>query len=161
MKARLLAGAALAVLLGIVLPARGSDAVSIAEAVAGMKEHTVLAAAIAESGEYKALKGPGPLTLFAPTDAAFKKLDDETIKKLATDKDQLKQLLRAHVVSEKFAGADLKKFGGKELKPIQGAAFKVEDTKDGLKVGGAKVVGEVVCGNGTIFVIDAVLIPAK
>jgi uncharacterized surface protein with fasciclin (FAS1) repeats len=161
MKARLLAGVALAVLVGFALPGRGSDTVSIAEAVAGMKEHTVLAAAIAESGEYKALKGPGPFTLFAPTDAAFKKLDDGTIRKVATDKDQLKQLLRAHVVSGKFAGTDLKKFDGKEVKTLSGSAFKVEDTKDGLKVGGAKVVGEVVCGNGTIFVIDAVLTPPK
>ncbi len=123
-----------------------------------MKDHTILFVAVTEAKDGATLKGQGPYTLFAPTDAAFKKLDDATIKKLATDKDIVKTLLRAHLAVGNLTATDLKKLTGKQVRTLQGNALKLEDTKDGLRVGEAKVTGgSIACSNGVIHIIDAVL----
>jgi uncharacterized surface protein with fasciclin (FAS1) repeats len=164
MKVRLFAGVVLAAVLGGVLPgtrAPASDTSSIYDTLALMKDHSVLFVAVTEAKEVGTLKGPGPFTLFAPTDAAFKKLDAATIKKIATDKETVKQLLRSHLMSGKLTADDLRKLDGKEQRTLQGGALKVESGKDGLRIGGVKVTeGEVRCSNGVIHVIDVVL-PAK
>ena len=162
MKARLFTGVALVAILCSVPEAPASDAPSIYETLTLMKEHSVLSVAVTEAKEAAALKAQGPFTLFAPTDAAFKKLDAAAVKALATDREAVRRLLRAHLVTGKLTAGDLKKLAGKEVRTLQGGALKVEDAKDGLRVGGAKVtVTDVQCGNGVIHVIDAVLPTAK
>jgi uncharacterized surface protein with fasciclin (FAS1) repeats len=166
MKGNLFAGVALAALAGLFAsghaPAPASDATSIYETLATMKEHTILYVGVKEADEIKTLKGTGPFTLFAPTDAAFKKLDDATIKTIATDKAAVKKLLRAHLVVGKFTAEDLSKLGGKNLSTLQNTVLKVEATKDGLRVGGAKLVTtDIPCSNGVIHVVDVVLPVAK
>jgi uncharacterized surface protein with fasciclin (FAS1) repeats len=163
MKVRILSAVVLAVLVGAAVPhdAPAADTASIYDTLALMKDHSILSVAVTEAKEAPTLRGPGPYCLFAPTDAAFKKLDDATIKKLATDKETVKQLLQAHLVKGKLTAVDLKTHAGKDLSTLQGGALKVEDTKDGLRVGGAKVVTDVRCSNGVIHVIDAVLPGAK
>ncbi|QJW97428.1 fasciclin domain-containing protein [Frigoriglobus tundricola] len=160
MKVRLFAAGALAALIGLTAPRSGpaADTSSIYETLKLMQNHTVLFVATTEAKEAETLKGDGPHTLFAPTDAAFKRLDDATIKKIATDKDTVKQLLRSHLVSGKRMAADLKKLDGMDLRTLRGNALKVEDAKDGLRVGGAKLVdADIRCSNGVIHVIDTVL----
>ena len=160
MKVKLFAAVALAALLGLVVPVPtpASDRPTISEALAGMKDHTVLHIAVAEAKEDATLKGAGPLTLFAPTDAAFRKLDDATIMKIATDKETVKQLLRAHLVKGKLLVDDLKALDGKEERTLGGTALKVRDAKDGLRVGEAKITdAPILCSNGVIHVIDVVL----
>jgi uncharacterized surface protein with fasciclin (FAS1) repeats len=130
---------------------------TIAETVAASKDHTILLTALKEVGLFDTLKGKGPLTLFAPTDAAFKKLGDDTLKKIVADKTLLKKILLAHSVSGKTLSAkDLAALDGRELN-----GFRVS-AKDGLKIGDAKVTTpDLRCGNGVIHVIDTVLVPAK
>jgi hypothetical protein len=161
-------------------PAPASDSSSIYDTLASMKDHTILSVAIKEAGEVGMLNGTGggscesecsgeppkieqaKYTLFAPPDSAFKKLDDATIKQLATDRAAVKRLVRAHLVVGKLTVEDLKKLDGKEIRTLQGGALKVENPKDGLRVGGAKIAtANVQCSNGVIHVIDAVLPVAK
>src|SRR4051812_33966512 len=159
MKARLLAAALLAALLGLALPGRtpAADTASIYNTLALMKGHAILYVAVTEAKEVAALKGDAQYTLFAPTDEAFKKLDDATIKKIASDNDAVRQMLRAHLVAGKLPSDKLKEF-----RTLNGTALKVSSAKDGLRVGGAKVVvTDVPCSNGVIHVVDAVLPFAK
>jgi uncharacterized surface protein with fasciclin (FAS1) repeats len=163
MRAKLFTTVALvgAVALGGV-PAPASDVGSIYDTLALMKDHTVLTVAIKEADEVANLKGQEQYTLFAPTDAAFKKLDEATIKSLATDKAAVKRFVRAHVVPGKVTVEGLKELSGKELRTLQGGDLSVSGAKDGLRVGGAKIVsGNVLCSNGVIHVIDTVLPVAK
>jgi len=152
--------ASFAVLVGLIAAtatrAADEDA-SVADTLVASKEHTALLTALKEAGLFAALGGKGSVTLFAPTDAAFKKLGDDTLMKMAADKDYLKRLVAGHVVTGKALSAkDLAALDGRELN-----GFKVS-AKDGLKIGDAKVTKrDVRCGNGVVHVIDAVLVPAK
>jgi uncharacterized surface protein with fasciclin (FAS1) repeats len=161
MKGRLFATAALATLIGFALPGRSPavDTSSIYDTLRLMDNHTILYVAVTEAKEVAALKGEDQkLTLFAPTDEAFKKLDDDTIKKIATDKEAVRRLLRAHLMMGKLPTDKLKELDGKEMRTLQGNALRVTNGKDGLRVGGAKLaMSEVQCSNGVIHVIDMVL----
>lgn len=123
--------------------------------------NTLLAAATA-AGLVDALKGDGPLTLFAPTDEAFAALPAGTVESLLLpeNKDQLVAILTYHVVPGKVMASDL---AGKTLsaETLNGASVAVDGT-DGVVVGGAKVIkADVKASNGVIHVIDKVLIPAS
>ncbi len=128
---------------------------TVADIVAGSKDHTILLTAVKEAGLVETLKGKGPFTVFAPTDAAFKALGEVTIKKVLDDKDLLKKILLAHVIVGKQAKAqDVLKLNGQEVN-----GFKI-DTSDGVKIGDAKVIkADLLAGNGVVHVIDKVLIP--
>jgi uncharacterized surface protein with fasciclin (FAS1) repeats len=149
--------AALAVVLAPAAARTADQYKTVADAVAASKGHTILLTALQEAGVFDTLKGKGPLTLFAPTDAAFKKIDDDTLKKIVADKTLLKKILLAHVVTGKALSAkDLTGLEGRELN-----GFRVS-AKGGLKVGDAKVTtADLQCGNGVVHVIDAVLVPTK
>ena len=145
--------------LAVFAPGRAlaSDSPSIYEALAAMKTHTILHTAVKEAGEIATLKGSGQYTLFAPTDAAFKAINGNLLKKIATDKATVKALLSAHLVKGKYTTEELKKLAGKELETLLGTLLKVEELKDGFRVGGAKlVVTNVQCGNGVIHIVDVV-----
>lgn len=139
-------------------PAPAADTASIYDTLADSKDHTILFTAIKEAGEATTLKGDAMYTLFAPPDTAFKKLDDATVRKLATDKDTVKRMIRAHVVIGKFSTDELKKAAGKGIATLAGNKLAVEELKDGFKVGGAKLTeSNIACSNGTIHVVDTVL----
>ncbi|MCS6864155.1 MAG: fasciclin domain-containing protein [Gemmataceae bacterium] len=159
MKVRLMAATVAAGMM-IAVSARADDAKTIAEIVAGSKDHTILLKAVTEAGLVDTLKGKGPFTIFAPTDEAFKKLGDETIKKALADKDLLKKILLAHAVEGAVMAADVVKLDGKEVKTLQGTAFKVQVQGKNVTFGGAKVTkADVKASNGVIHVIDTVLMP--
>lgn len=133
------------------------DIVATAEA-AGFT--TLLAAAIA-ADLVDALKGDGPLTVFAPTNEAFAKLGDETIATLLKpeNKDQLAAILKYHVIAGKVKSKDL---AGKttEAETLNGTV--TVNGMDGVMVNNAKVItADVKASNGIIHVIDTVLIPAE
>lgn len=160
MKARMFAVAALAALIGFALPGRtpAADTSSIYTTLGLMDDHTILYVAVTEAKEAAALKSESQFyTLFAPTDEAFKKLDDATIQKIASDKETVRQLLHAHLVAGKFPTDKLKEHEGKDLRTLQGTALRITNPKDGLRVGGAKIITDRQCSNGFIYVIDAVL----
>ncbi len=119
-----------------------------------------LVAAVKAAGLVDALKGPGPLTVFAPTDAAFAKLPAGTLDDLLKpeNKEKLKGILLYHVVSGKVMSTDLK--GTVKPATLQGATLTIVAGASGVTVNGANVAkADVVASNGVIHVIDAVVLP--
>jgi uncharacterized surface protein with fasciclin (FAS1) repeats len=138
--------------------ARGADPAKdiVATAVAA-GNFTTLAKALTAAGLVETLKGPGPFTVFAPTDEAFAKLPAGTLEGLLKDKAKLASVLTYHVVPGKVMAADVVKLS--EAKTVQGQAVKIS-TAGGVKVDNAKVVKtDIVASNGVIHVIDAVIVP--
>lgn len=126
--------------------------------------NTLLAAAQA-AGLVDALKGEGPFTVFAPTDAAFKKLEESKPGTIATlllpeSKDTLASILKYHVVPGKVMAADVVGLGnGTDVDTLQGQSFKL--TINGkVQVNEANVIQtDIECSNGVIHVIDSVILP--
>jgi uncharacterized surface protein with fasciclin (FAS1) repeats len=121
---------------------------------------TTLVAAVKAAGLVDALKGEGPLTVFAPTDAAFAALPAGTLDSLLKpeNKDQLTAILLYHVVPGKVMSADLK--GTVNAATLQGDTVEIVVSSSGVTVNGANVVkADVAASNGVIHVIDAVILP--
>ena len=119
-----------------------------------------LAAALAAAGLIETLKGAGPFTVFAPTDAAFAKVPQATIAELLKpeNKAKLTAILTYHVVAGNVRAADVVKL--KTAKTVQGQEVRI-DTTNGVQINDAKVLtSDIEASNGTIHVIDTVLIPA-
>jgi len=161
MKARLSAGGALAAMLAVASAAHAADEDNVADTVIANKNHTILATALKETGLVDVLKGKGPYTLFAPTDAAFKKLGDEKVQELIANKEQLKALVRNHIVEGKLTAADTAKRDGADIRTLGGATARVSVQDGKLRIGNATVIPpETKCSNGVVHAIDTVLIPA-
>jgi uncharacterized surface protein with fasciclin (FAS1) repeats len=132
-----------------------SDIVDTAVAAGSFK---TLAAALQAADLVETLKGKGPFTVFAPTDEAFAKLPPGTVEALLKDKEKLRAILTYHVVPGAVKAADVVKLDS--AKTVQGQSVSIDATDDGVKVNDAKVVkADVICSNGVIHVIDAVLLP--
>ena len=121
-----------------------------------------LAAALTAAGLIETLKGVGPFTVFAPTDAAFAALPAGTVESLLKPdaKAKLVQILTYHVVPGKVMSSDL---AGKSLAPatVEGSTVSVDATGAQVHVNTATVTtADVDCTNGVIHVIDKVLMPA-
>ena len=145
---------------------------NIVENAVNSKVHTTLVAAVKAAGLVETLEGPGPFTVFAPTNKAFDKLPKGTVESLVSpeNKDKLTAILTYHVVPGKLTASDLKKLvkegGGKaELKTVQGESLTVTAKGKSLDVTDSKgdvahvTTGDVIQSNGVIHVIDTVLIP--
>jgi len=119
-----------------------------------------LAAALTAAGLVDTLKGTGPFTVFAPTDAAFDKLPAGTVDALLKDVPKLKSILTYHVVSGKVMASDVMKLDGKTAKTVNGAELKIA-TQGGVTLNGCTHVTktDIDCTNGVIHVIDSVLMP--
>lgn len=161
MKAKLIAAFSLAALVFAVTPARAEEK-TIAEIVAGSKDHTILLALVKEAGLAETLSGKGEWTVFAPTDAAFKKIDKETLEKVKGDKELLKKILLTHAVKGTVPSGEVVKLDGKEVETLSGTKFKIAVDGKTVKVGDAKVTAvDLKASNGVVHVIDTVLMPAK
>jgi uncharacterized surface protein with fasciclin (FAS1) repeats len=131
---------------------------NIVETAIASGSFNTLVAAVQAAGLVETLSGPGPLTVFAPTDEAFAKLPAGTVEALLKDKPKLTAILTYHVVAGKVMAADVMKL--KSAKTVQGQDVSI-DTTDGVKVNDAKVVkADIVCSNGVIHVIDKVILPS-
>jgi len=121
---------------------------------------TTLVAAVQAANLTETLTGPGPFTVFAPTDDAFKKLPAGTVETLLKDpQGQLKQILLYHVVPGKLTAADVQQV--KVLKTVQGENLTISTVNGTVMIDGAKVViADINTSNGEIHVIDAVLVPS-
>jgi len=155
----LAAGAALTIAMATSLPLKAQDADIVDTAVAAGSFGT-LVAAVQAAGLVDTLKGDGPFTVFAPTDAAFAALPEGTVENLLKpeNKDQLVAVLTYHVIPGKVMSSDI---AGKEMMvaTVNGAEVDVNAT-DGVMVNQANVVtADVGASNGVIHVIDAVLLP--
>jgi uncharacterized surface protein with fasciclin (FAS1) repeats len=138
-------------------PETPKDIVDIA---IGSPDHTTLVSAVTAGGLVETLKGAGPFTVFAPTNAAFSALPAGTLDALLKPekKDDLTKILTYHVVAGSVKAADLK--DGQKVKTLQGGELTVS-IKDGVvTINGAKVTAADLSGsNGVVHVIDAVLLP--
>ena len=136
----------------------------IVDTAVGAGSFTVLVEAVKAAGLVDALKAPGPLTVFAPTDAAFTAaLKDLNITKdaLLADKAKLTAILQYHVVSGKVMAADVVKLDGKSAKTLGGKDITIAVSGGNVTLnGGTKVVTtDIAASNGVIHVIDKVLLP--
>jgi len=122
-------------------------------------QFTTLAAALTEAGLVDALRGPGPFTVFAPTDDAFAALPQETLDAVLADpQGLLTQILLYHVVAGKVMAADL--VDGQEIATLQGASLTISLSEEGAMVNDATIIAtDIEASNGVIHVIDAVLVP--
>ncbi len=132
----------------------------IVDVAAGAGSFNTLVAAVKAAGLVDALKGDGPLTVFAPTDAAFAALPAGTVEDLLKpeNKDKLTAILLYHVVSGKVMSSDLS--GTIDAATLQGDTAQVVASASGVTINGANVVSaDVAASNGVIHVIDAVILP--
>ena len=145
-------------LLVAALPAAAGEAkTDIVDTAVAAGSFKTLATALQAAGLVDTLKGKGPFTVFAPTDAAFAKLPAGALDSLLKDKAKLTAVLTYHVVSGKVMAGDVVKL--KEAKTVQGQSLTVSTT-GGVKVDGANVTKtDIEASNGVIHVIDAVVMP--
>lgn len=138
------------------------------------KDHTTLVAAVKAAGLVKTLEGKGPFTVFAPTNEAFDKLPQGTVKTLLepANKAMLQKILECHVVAGKDTTAKLKsmikKHDGKaELKTVGGCMLTATMSDghymitDENGTTGKITIPNVMQSNGVIQVVDTVMLPAK
>jgi transforming growth factor-beta-induced protein len=119
---------------------------------------TTLLKAATAAGLVETLQSKGPLTVFAPTDAAFAKLPEGTVAALLKNKDALREILSYHVVAGKIPASQVVKM--RWAKSVQGQSLMVKVNKDGVMIDGAKVVkADIMTSNGIIHVIDTVVLP--
>lgn len=117
-----------------------------------------LVAAVKAANLVDTLKGPGPFTVFAPTDDAFAKLPAGTVDALLKDIPKLTKILTYHVVSGKVMAAEVVKL--ESATTVEGSTVKI-DASSGVKVNDSLVVTpDIAADNGVIHVIDTVLLPA-
>jgi uncharacterized surface protein with fasciclin (FAS1) repeats len=137
------------------------------------KDHTTLVAAVKAAGLVETLQGPGPFTVFAPTDAAFAKLPPGTVDLLLKPemKAKLTGVLTYHVVPGRLSAKDLmeaaiKNGGTAEFKTVEGETISVESKGNMLMIRDAKgdvskvTIQNVFQSNGVIHVVDTVLLPS-
>ncbi|MGC2448976.1 MAG: fasciclin domain-containing protein [Candidatus Sulfotelmatobacter sp.] len=135
-------------------------------------DHTTLVAAVKAAGLVDTLKGPGPFTVFAPTNEAFAKLPAGTVETLLKpeNKDTLVKILTYHVVAGRISASDLKKqiraghgqamlktlSGGTLTAMMQGSNIVLKDEKGGMST---VTIPNVFQSNGVIHVVDTVVMP--
>lgn len=146
--------------LALIVSTSGSKAADIVDTAVAAGSFKTLVAAVKAADLVGTLKSPGPFTVFAPTDAAFKKLPKGTLASLLKpeNKDKLVKILTYHVVPGRVMAADL---AGKTIAvaTVEGGQVEVNG-KHGVRVNNARVVkANVVADNGVIHVIDKVLLP--
>ena len=155
----LVIGAAVGVLAAVpaAAPPQAKDIVDTAIAAGSFKS---LVAAVQAAGLVNQLKGPGPFTVFAPTDAAFAKIPKADLDALLKDVPRLTKVLTHHVFAGNANSGDLAML--KDLSVADGGRLAIVAGRGGapMKIAGATVVkADVVASNGVIHVIDTVLIP--
>ena len=159
-RSAIVATAALLLSTPVLAGNHGKKAADIVDTAVGAGSFKTLAAALGAAGLIDTLKGPGPFTVFAPTDAAFAKLPAGTVEDLLKpeNKARLTSILTYHVVSGKVMAADVVTLT--EAKTVQGQSVKISAMDGKVAVGDANVTAtDIVASNGVIHVIDSVILP--
>jgi uncharacterized surface protein with fasciclin (FAS1) repeats len=154
MRSRFLLGA-----FALIMASSGAFAADIVDtAVAG--HFNTLVAAVKAAGLVDTLKGPGPFTVFAPTDEAFAKLPPGTLESLLKpeNKAKLQKILTYHVVAGKVLAADVMKLSS--AKTVEGENVAINMQNGGVTVDNAHITKtDITASNGVIHVIDTVMLP--
>jgi uncharacterized surface protein with fasciclin (FAS1) repeats len=182
MKSRFVAALAAVLFVGVTIVSAQQDPMvggaamfaskNIVENAVNSSDHTTLVAAVKAAGLVDTLEGPGPFTVFAPTNDAFAKLPAGTVDNLLKpeNKEMLTKILTYHVVAGTLSASDLKKMikaghGKAELKTVsggslwamwKGGSIVLQDEKGGMAT---VTIADVFQSNGVIHVIDSVLMP--
>lgn len=126
-------------------------------------QHTILARLITDAGLTETLRAPGPFTVFAPNDEAFRKLPDGKLEEIRSDPVKLKDLLMYHVVSARYGATDLQGMSKVNTLLMRGttpASINLKWENNAIMVNDAKVVvQDLWVSNGTVHSIDTVLTP--
>jgi transforming growth factor-beta-induced protein len=137
-----------------------SKSADIVDTAVSAGDFNTLVAAVQAADLVDTLKGEGPFTVFAPTDAAFAKLPAGTLEALLKpeNKEKLQAILLYHVVPGKVMAAEV--VGMNSSKTAGGQSVSISQKDGGVYVDNAKVVKtDIVCSNGVIHVIDTVIMP--
>lgn len=141
-------------------PSASAGKENIVQTAVAAGSFNTLASLVKESGLAGALSGPGPLTVFAPTDAAFAMVPKATLDELAKNKEKLRAVLLYHVVKGNVTAAEVTKL--KSAKTLDGKSLAIRTSDGKVYVGDARVTKpDVAASNGTIHVINRVLIPSS
>lgn len=141
-------------------PAAAAPTKDIIDTAVGAGSFTTLATALTKANLIETLKGPGPFTVFAPTDAAFKKIPEKDLAAILNDNALLTKILTYHVVPGDLKAADVLK--NKSLATVEGSQLVISMNGQQAKVGDAAIVQtDIQTTNGVIHVIDTVLVPSK
>ncbi|MCO5073887.1 MAG: fasciclin domain-containing protein [Rhizobiaceae bacterium] len=145
---------------------------NIVENAVNSKDHTTLVAAVKAAGLVETLQGPGPFTVFAPTNEAFEALPAGTVETLLKpeNKDQLTKILTCHVVGAKAMSTDIAKMvkddgGMHPVKTVGGCTWTAKDDNGKITLTDENgtvanvTIADVEQSNGVIHVIDKVLLP--
>jgi uncharacterized surface protein with fasciclin (FAS1) repeats len=130
----------------------------IVDIAAGDKNFSTLVSLVKQADLVDTLKGEGPFTVFAPTNAAFAKLPKSLLQKVSSDKKLLTQVLTYHVVAGNVMSKDLR--NGMRAKTVQGENISVKISGKKVKFNNAGLVkADIKASNGVIHVIDTVILP--
>ncbi len=132
---------------------------NVLQVALGSKDHTTLVAAVQAAGLEDVLVNAGPLTVFAPTNAAFEALPPGTVEDLLKpeNKSKLASIIKYHASPGNYQGDLLK--DGQRLYQASGHYVPVVKDGDNVTVGGAKILGTVQASNGVVHVVDKVMLP--
>lgn len=134
-----------------------TNPVSVADTLAATPELSTLNSLVVKAGLKDTLKGAGPFTVFAPTNAAFAKVPAKTMDELGKDPEKLKAVLTYHVVPGKVMAADVK---NGNAKTVNGANLALSKAGDFVTVEDGMVQkADLVATNGVVHIVDSVLIP--
>ena len=156
-----------AVLQALVVSPAHAQAIPYSEAIdkdvvdiaVGSKDHTTLVTALKAADYVVSLKNPGPFTVFAPTNAAFDKLPPGTVESLLKpeNKEKLTNILKYHVTVSTYKVQDLK--DGMKLGMANGKSAAVSNKDGKVTINNANIVASIRVSNGIVHVVDAVLLP--
>ena len=155
-----IATTALMIAVGASTPTSARAEQDIVDTAVAAGSFKTLAAALQAAGLVETLKGAGPFTVFAPTDAAFAKLPAGTVEELLKpeNKAKLTRILTYHVVPGKVMAADVVKM--KTATAVSGDSIAIATRNGGVTVNNAKVAKtDIAASNGVIHVIDTVIMP--
>lgn len=140
-------------------PRSASCAVDLVDSATGAGNLTVFLQALEATELVGSLRGPGPLTVLAPSDEAFAKLPQGTVEAWLADPTKLTSVLAYHLISGTWAARDLA--ARRSVTASLGGELRIElGASDTLKINGAGLVrGDVRASNGVLHVIDTVLVP--
>jgi uncharacterized surface protein with fasciclin (FAS1) repeats len=148
--------------MGMGLTTVSSQSKDIVDTAVSNGSFNTLATALKAAGLVDTLKGPGPFTVFAPTDAAFAKLPAGTVESLLQpeNREKLRRVLTYHVVAGKVGSAEVTKLNS--AKAVSGDNIKIAVKNGKVMVNNANVVtADVAASNGVIHVIDTVILPPE
>lgn len=135
------------------------DPKNIVSIAIGSKDHTTLVAALKAADYVTSIANPGPLTVFAPTNAAFGLLPKGTVEDLVKPENQakLQEILKYHVTTSVYGVAELT--DGMTLSMANGEKTKIQVKAGKISINAANVLASIRASNGIVHIIDAVLTP--